>query len=101
MSKHRRPPQAGAFTLAERFARVERQTLRKLPVPAISSSPSVSMSIRSRRSYITRRQAELAASFAAQLEALDEQQTAYKGLTLQKTELAAKLRMLAHELSPA
>jgi hypothetical protein len=43
LSKHRRPPQVEAFTLAERLARVERQTLRKLP-RAISSSPSASIS---------------------------------------------------------
>ncbi len=101
LSKHRRPPQAGAFTLAERFARVERQTLRKLPgsgdilftirvyvdpIAAIAHHPNA---------------AALAASFAAQLEGLDQDQTAYKGLTVQKTELAAKLRALANAPSPA
>ena len=100
VSKHRRPPSADTFTLAERFARVERQTLRKLPksgdilftirvyvdpIAAIAHHPNASW---------------LAASFAEQLEALDEQQAAYKGLTLQKAELAAKLRALADALSP-
>ncbi|MBW9116248.1 DUF3445 domain-containing protein [Rhizobium cauense] len=100
VSKHRRPPSADAFTLAERFARVERQTLRKLPksgdilftirvyvdpIAAIAHHPSAGW---------------LAASFAEQLEALDEQQAAYKGLTLQKAELASKLRALADALSP-
>ncbi|NLS05488.1 DUF3445 domain-containing protein [Rhizobium sp. P32RR-XVIII] len=101
LSKHRRPPQAEAFTLAERFARVERQTLRKLPV-----SGDIVFTIRVYVDPIAAivhhpKAGELAASFAAQLEALDEQQTAYKGLTLQKAELVAKLRMLARELSPA
>ncbi len=101
LSKHRRPPQAEAFTLAQRFARVERQTLRKLPVAgdilftirvyvdpiaAIASHPKA---------------ATLAASFAAQLENLDEHQAAYKGLSLQKAELAAKLRALANQHLPA
>lgn len=101
LSKHRRAPQAEAFTLAERFARVERQTLRKLPgsgdilftirvyvdpIAAIAHHPNA---------------AALAASFAAQLDGLDPQQTAYKGLTVQKTELAAKLRGLANAFSPA
>jgi hypothetical protein len=94
-SKHHRPPENEPFTLDERFARVERQTLRKLPVSsdilftirvyvdpiaAIADHPEV---------------ARLAASFAAQLESLDEHQAAYKGLTLQKAALAAKLHALA------
>jgi hypothetical protein len=101
LSKHRRPPQAEAFTLAQRFARVERQTLRKLPIAgdilftirvyvdpiaAIASHPKATT---------------LAASFAAQLENLDEHQAAYKGLSLQKAELAAKLRALANQHLPA
>ncbi|WP_431320397.1 heme-dependent oxidative N-demethylase family protein [Rhizobium sp. YTU87027] len=101
LSKHRRPPPAGPFTLAERFARVERQTLRKLPksgdilftirvyvdpIAAIAHHPNAS---------------KLAVSFAAQLDGLDEHQAAYKGLTLQRAELAAKLRALADTLSPA
>jgi hypothetical protein len=100
LSKHRRPAQAEAFTLAERFARVERQTLRKLPV-----SGDIVFTIRVYVDPIAAiahhpKAGELAASFATQLEALDNHQTAYKGLTLQKAELVAKLRMLARELSP-
>ncbi len=101
LSKHRRPPSAEPFTLSERFARVERQTLRKLPksgdilftirvyvdpIAAIAHHPNAG---------------KLAASFAEQLDGLDEHQAAYKGLTLQKAELAAKLRALAGTLSPA
>jgi len=101
LSKHRRPPSAEPFTLAERFARVERQTLRKLPksgdilftirvyvdpIAAIAHHPDA---------------AALATSFAAQLDGLDERQAAYKGLTLQKAELAAKLRALAAAPFPA
>lgn len=97
LSKHRRPPQAEPFTLLERFARVERQTLRKLPrsgdllftirvyvdpISAIADHPQAS---------------RLASSFAAQLESLDDDQAAYKGLTLQKRELAAKLHALANK----
>ncbi|EPE95391.1 heme-dependent oxidative N-demethylase family protein [Rhizobium grahamii] len=100
VSKHRRPPSAESFTLADRFARVERQTLRKLPrsgdilftiriyvdpIAAIAHHPDAG---------------KLAESFAAQLDCLDEHQAAYKGLALQKAELAAKLRALADALSP-
>jgi len=100
VSKHRRPPSAEPFTLADRFARVERQTLRKLPrsgdilftiriyvdpIAAIAHHPDAG---------------KLAESFAAQLDGLDEHQAAYKGLALQKAELAAKLRALADALSP-
>jgi hypothetical protein len=96
-SKHRRPPVTTAPTLETRFARVERQTLRKLrisgdilftirvyvdPIAAIANHPKAS---------------ELASSFAAQLDALDEQQAAYKGLTQQRTELVKQLRALAED----
>jgi hypothetical protein len=101
VSKHRRPPSAEPFTLAERFARVERQTLRRLPrsgdilftirvyvdpIAAIAHHPNAG---------------KLAESFAVQLDSLDDHQAAYKGLTLQKAELAAKLRALAAALFPA
>lgn len=94
VSKHRRPPYAEAFTLEERFVRVERQTLRKLPV-----SGDILFTIRiyiDPVAVIARhpQARKLAASFADQLEALDDQQTAYKGLTLQRTELVRKLRAL-------
>jgi hypothetical protein len=95
LSKHRLMPQAEPFTLAERFARVERQTLRRLPV-----SGDILFTIRIYVDPISAiahhpQAARLAASFAAQLENLDEQQAAYKGLTLQKAALAAKLHALA------
>lgn len=94
VSKHRRPPYAEAFTLEERFVRVERQTLRKLPV-----SGDILFTIRiyiDPVAVIARhpQARKLAASFADQLEALDDQQTAYKGLTLQRRELVRKLRAL-------
>ncbi|WP_454851617.1 heme-dependent oxidative N-demethylase family protein [Rhizobium binxianense] len=95
VSKHRRPPAADAFTLEERFVRVERQTLSKLP-----ASGDILFTIRiyvDPVAAIARhpRAAELAASFAGQLEALDEAQAAYKGLTLQRAELARRLRALS------
>ncbi|TCS00740.1 DUF3445 domain-containing protein [Rhizobium sp. BK418] len=94
ISKHRRAPCAEAFTLQERFVRVERQTLRKLPV-----SGDILFTIRIYIDPVAAlarhpRAAEIAARFADQLEALDERQTAYKGLTLQRDELAQKLRAL-------
>ncbi|PKA41694.1 hypothetical protein CWR43_20265 [Rhizobium sullae] len=99
-SKHSRPPQAAAFTLAERFARVERQTLRKLP-----GSGDIVFTIRVYVDPVAAiehhpKAAVLVQSFANQLETLDEHQTAYKGLALQKAALVAKLRMLARRLSP-
>lgn len=101
LSKHRRPPSSEDFTLNDRFARVERQTLRKLPV-----SGDIVFTIRVYVDPIAAiehhpRAAELAASFAAQLAALDEHQTAYKGLTLQKADLVQKLHSLAQQLAPA
>lgn len=94
VSKHRRPPYTEAFTLEERFIRVERQTLRRLaasgdilftiriyidPVAVIARHPQAQ---------------KLAASFADQLESLDDQQAAYKGLAVQRAELVGKLRAL-------
>ncbi|MDR7146207.1 DUF3445 domain-containing protein [Rhizobium sp. BE258] len=101
LSKHRRPPSADDFTLAERFARVERQTLRKLPF-----SGDIVFTIRVYVDPIVAiehhpRAAELASSFASQLDALDEHQAAYKGLTLQKADLVQKLHSLAQQLAPA
>ncbi|TCL69711.1 DUF3445 domain-containing protein [Rhizobium sp. BK251] len=94
VSKHRQPPAADAFTLSDRFARVERQTLRKLP-----RSGDILFTIRIYVDPIAvlarhPRAASLASSFAAQLDALDEDQAAYKGLTLQRAELARQLRAL-------
>ncbi|KQV66154.1 DUF3445 domain-containing protein [Rhizobium sp. Root1220] len=101
LAKHRRPPQSKTFTIAERFARVERQTLRKLPM-----SGDILFTIRIYVDPIAAihdhpRAAALAENFAAQLDGLDERQAAYKGLTLQKAELSAQLRALANALSPA
>lgn len=100
LSKHRRPPSTEPFTLSERFARVERQTLRRLPL-----SGDILFTIRVYVDPIAAigrhpDAAALATSFASQLDGLDERQAAYKGLTLQKAELAAKLRALATSLSP-
>ncbi|MFT4002003.1 MAG: DUF3445 domain-containing protein [Rhizobium sp.] len=94
-SKHRRPQAATSPTLETRFARVERQTLRKLPV-----SGDILFTIRVYVDPIAviadhPRASAMAASFAAQLEALDEHQTAYKGLVHQKAELVRQLRILA------
>lgn len=94
VSKHHRPPCSEAFTLEERFVRVERQTLRKLPV-----SGDILFTIRiyiDPIAVIIRhpQASEIAASFADQLEALDERQAAYKGLTLQRNELVRRLRAL-------
>ena len=94
VSKHRRPSYAEAFTLEERFVRVERQTLHKLVV-----SGDILFTIRiyiDPIAVVARhpRAAEIAARFADQLEALDEHQAAYKGLTLQRDELVRKLRAL-------
>ena len=99
-SKHRRPPASTAPTLETSFARVERQTLRKLPV-----SGDILFTIRVYVDPIAAiaghpKAPELASSFAAQLDALDEQQTAYKGLTHQKAELVRQLRALAEVASP-
>ncbi|QND48218.1 DUF3445 domain-containing protein [Rhizobium lusitanum] len=94
-SKHKHPPVTTAPTLETRFARVERQTLRKLPI-----SGDVLFTIRVYVDPIAAiahhpRAQELASNFAAQLDALDEHQTAYKGLIHQKAELVKQLRVLA------
>lgn len=94
-SKHRRAPVTTAPTLETRFARVERQTLRRLPI-----SGDILFTIRVYVDPIAAiahhpRAQELALNFAAQLDALDEHQTAYKGLIHQKAELVKQLRVLA------
>ncbi|MDL2405536.1 DUF3445 domain-containing protein [Rhizobium calliandrae] len=96
-----RPKAGEAFTLDERFARIERQTLRKLPV-----SGDILFTIRIYVDPIAAianhpKASELASSFAAQLDALDESQGAYKGLVHQKAELVRQLRMLAEATSHA
>jgi hypothetical protein len=100
-SKHRRPQGTTAPTLETRFARVERQTLRKLPV-----SGDILFTIRVYVDPIAAianhpKASELASSFAAQLDALDEQQVVYKGLVHQKAELVRQLRVLAEVASSA
>ncbi|MFS8114573.1 DUF3445 domain-containing protein [Rhizobium jaguaris] len=96
-----RPKVGEAFTLNQRFARIERQTLRKLPISGdilftirIYVDPIAAIANHAKAS-------ELALSFAAQLDALDESQAAYKGLVHQKAELARQLRALVEVASPA
>ncbi|MBB4566479.1 heme-dependent oxidative N-demethylase family protein [Rhizobium leucaenae] len=100
-AKHRRPPASTTPTLETSFARVERQTLRKLP-----ESGDILFTIRVYVDPIAAitghpKAPELALSFAAQLHALDERQTAYKGLTHLKAELVRQLRALAEVAPPA
>jgi len=80
---------------AHAFIRVERQTLRKLPV-----SRDILFTIRIHLDplkVLTRHpdRATLAASFAEQLQALDQQQLDYKGLTADRDRLVAFLNGMA------
>ena len=95
MSKHRRPPSSEDFTLAERFARVERQTLRKLPVSGdivftirIYSDPIASLS------GLPDGGAEVAGGLIRRLEEFTPEQLAYKGMVTKKDALIAHLRTL-------
>ncbi|MDE1992837.1 MAG: DUF3445 domain-containing protein [Rhizobiaceae bacterium] len=95
LSQYRALRQSPVFTLDERFARIERQTLRKLPETGdilftirIYIDPIAAIARHPRAS-------ELALNFAAQVEALDEHQASYKGLREQRPELMRQLRMLA------
>lgn len=77
------------------FIRVERQTLRKLP-----ASRDILFTIRIHLdplAVLARHpdRATLAASFAAQLEALDVAQLDYKGLTSDRDRLIAVLNHMA------
>lgn len=77
------------------FIRVERQTLRKLP-----DSKDILFTIRIHMDPLKVLErhpdrAALAESFAAQLEAMDEAQLDYKGLTADRDRLAARLRAMA------
>jgi hypothetical protein len=77
------------------FIRVERQTLRKLP-----ASGDILFTIRIHLDPMTAlkghpERAALAASFAAQLDALDAAQLDYKGLAADRTRLAEALRKVA------
>lgn len=77
------------------FIRVERQTLRKLPV---SKDILFTIRIHIDPLMVLERhpdRAALAESFAAQLEAMDEAQLDYKGLTSDRDRLAARLRTMA------
>lgn len=80
---------------ANAFVRVERQTLRKLPV-----SGDVLFTIRIHLDPIRMlenhpQRSTLAASFAAQLSALDTAQVDYKGLAADRERLAARLMAIA------
>lgn len=80
---------------AHAFIRVERQTLRKLPV-----SHDILFTIRIHLDplkVLARHpdRATLAASFAAQLQALDQAQLDYKGLTADRDRLAQSLDIMA------
>jgi dimethylamine monooxygenase subunit A len=80
---------------AQAFIRVERQTLRKLPV-----SGDILFTIRIHLDPLATiekhpKRAALAASFADQLEGLDAAQLDYKGLTADRDRLVAVLRGLA------
>ncbi|MEP6566968.1 MAG: DUF3445 domain-containing protein [Mesorhizobium sp.] len=80
---------------AHAFIRVERQTLRKLPV-----SRDILFTIRIHLDplqVLARHpdRATLAASFAAQLHALDQAQLDYKGLTADRGRLAESLEIMA------
>ena len=82
---------------AHAFIRVERQTLRKLPV-----SRDILFTIRIHLdplAVLARHpdRAKLAASFAAQLEALDLAQLDYKGLTSDRDRLIAVLNHMAND----
>jgi hypothetical protein len=88
---------SAARGIAGIFLRVERQTLRRLPASGdilftirIHLDPMAALREHPHRS-------ELAASFAAQLEALDRAQLDYKGLTADRDRLAAMLRAAADD----
>ncbi len=79
------------------FIRVERQTLRKLPV-----SGDILFTIRIHLDPVAvfgrhPKGPELAAGLAGQLEALDEAQLAYKGIAGDRDALVARLRTIATE----
>jgi hypothetical protein len=80
---------------ARAFIRVERQTLRKLPV-----SGDILFTIRIHLDPLALlarhpERAVLARSFAAQLDALDEAQLDYKGLTADRDRLTEQLQIIA------
>jgi hypothetical protein len=80
---------------AQAFIRVERQTLRKLPV-----SGDILFTIRIHLDPLAQLEKHpqggaLAASFAGQLKALDERQLDYKGLTADRDRLVDRLETMA------
>ncbi|MBD1547272.1 heme-dependent oxidative N-demethylase family protein [Roseibium aggregatum] len=85
----------GAGALAHLFVRVERQTLRRLPV-----SGDILFTIKIHHDPVSllkahERGADLAAGLAAQLRDLDDRQVAYKGLTRYRAAIAEELENLA------
>ena len=103
LSHHQREERAASRPLrfpgedaaAAAFIRVERQTLRKLPV-----SGDVLFTIRIHLDPMTRLarhpdRAAIATSFAEQLAALDADQLDYKGLAADRDRLVAALRQMA------
>lgn len=102
VSKHSQPEaSSSSFSLSERFVRVERQTLRKLPasgdivftirvyvdpIAALRHHPEVS---------------RLAVTFADQIGALTDDQLGYKNLRSQRDRLVFLLRELATTALPA
>ena len=92
-----KPVAVGGQPLVVELCLVERQTLRKLPV-----SRDILFTIRIHLDPLKvlaghPDRATLAASFAAQLEALDEPQLDYKGLTSDRDRLVAFLADMAKE----
>lgn len=90
-----RPTRFAGDIYASAFIRVERQTLRKLP---LSGAILFTIRIHLDPLGVLRRhpdRARLAASFAAQLAALDGDQLDYKGLAADRDRLVAALRALA------
>lgn len=91
-----RPPRfPGIDPAAGAFIRVERQTLRKLPV-----SGDILFTIRifldpMRRLEAHAQRSRVAASLARQLGALDEAQLDYKGLSADRDRLVARLQQMA------
>lgn len=92
-------PRFGDNPAASAFIRVERQTLRKLPV-----SGDIVFTIRiylDPLGWLRRHpeRATIAASFAGQLMALDQAQLDYKGFTADRDRLVATLNLIASEAS--
>lgn len=90
-----RPPRFGEAPAQKAFIRVERQTLRKLPLSGdvlftirIFVDPMAALAHHPQR-------AALARSFAAQLAAMDADQLDYKGLAADRDRLVAALESMA------